>query len=332
MKRPGSLGLLFLGAGRRTSLLRRFIRSCEKESVEPRLVCFEKEMDVPVASLAKVVKCTQWSAWNIDDIIGLARSEDIDVVIPCMDGACYNLSCHATLVEREGRCWPCVSYAGPCVMFGDKREAEYVFNGIGVKTPQFRGRVSFPAIVKPRIGYGGRGQSIAHCESEIRTRTGKYPDKYIVQPLIAGDEYSVDAYVSKTGRVLGCVPRRRLVVHGGEVIKSMTVKDGQIIAEATQIIRACSGFFGPLNLQCIRQKETLYWLEVNCRFGGGVILSIEAGADYTRLLIREALGRPVHPVRWIDGLLMTRSFTETFFDCDNRAALRQGGVPSWHLR
>jgi hypothetical protein len=41
---------------------------------------------------------------------------------------------------------------------------------------------------------------------------------------------------------------------------------------------------------------------------------MEAGADYAKLLIREALGKPVEKVNWRDKLLMTRSYQETFHE------------------
>ncbi len=78
------------------------------------------------------------------------------------------------------------------------------------------------------------------------------------------------------------------------------------------------GFLGPITLQAIEGAGDPWFIEINPRFGGGVILSIEAGADYPRLLIREALGRPVEPVEWREGVLMTRAFREVFHEESDR--------------
>ena len=59
-------------------------------------------------------------------------------------------------------------------------------------------------------------------------------------------------------------------------------------------------------------------MEINPRLGGGVITSIEAGADITEFILRNYLGEDLDScVSWKDRTLMTRYFKEVIFYADN---------------
>jgi carbamoylphosphate synthase large subunit len=87
-------------------------------------------------------------------------------------------------------------------------------------------------------------------------------------------------------------------------------------------ILAAGGFEGPITFQAIERDGRCWFIEGNLRFGGGVIVSIEAGADFAWLLVREALGRSVEPVSWREGVLMTRAYREVFHEGQDYGHLR----------
>ena len=83
-------------------------------------------------------------------------------------------------------------------------------------------------------------------------------------------------------------------VRSGEVVKSRTVKDQSIIDETIKVIEALNklkdekgnGAIGPLTIQFFKtDKNKIYLLEINPRFGGGVPLSLECGADYGNAML-----------------------------------------------
>ena len=142
---------------------------------------------------------------------------------------------------------------------------------------------------------------------------------FLIQKYLIADEYTVDAYISSQGKALSIVPRKRMEVTSGEATKSITIKDEEIINLSKQIISLIN-FQGPITLQFLREKTTnkLYIMEINPRYGGGVITSLKAGADSTMMVLNEYLNKPLQEINnWEENLIMTRAFREFFYHANN---------------
>ena len=58
------------------------------------------------------------------------------------------------------------------------------------------------------------------------------------------------------------------------------------------------GGVGPLTVPCFvgeQADSAIHFTEINPRVGGGLLLSIAAGANYPKQIIRMALGQPIEP-------------------------------------
>ena len=145
-------------------------------------------------------------------------------------------------------------------------------------------------------------------------------DDYVIQQYIADrEEYTVDCYVTTSGKIISIVPRLRIQTAGGEVMNSETRRDKNLIDISEQVLKS-GDFKGPVTIQFLRDKKTgaTYIMEINPRLGGGVITSIEAGADITEFILRNYLGEELEPCdSWKDRTLMTRYFKEVIFYADN---------------
>jgi len=100
----------------------------------------------------------------------------------------------------------------------------------------------------------------------------------------------------------------------GEVTKSITEFDQNIMSISERILNS-GNFAGPITLQFLREKSTgnVFVMEINPRFGGGVINSIEAGFNIPLILLKEYLNLPVEPIQqWKRNLLMLRTNREIF--------------------
>ena len=117
----------------------------------------------------------------------------------------------------------------------------------------------------------------------------------LVQPFIEGTEYTIDVLADFTGKVVSAVPRKRIEVRAGEVVKSCTV-DRPDIAEMAVNITENLNVIGPITLQCIDTGQQLYWIEINARFGGGVTLSFAAGVDYPLFIYKMTHGERLQPI------------------------------------
>jgi len=306
------MNILMLGAGRRVSLVNRLKRAGQLEGEEVNVFAYEDSVYCAISNRAKVIAGKKWTDPSFkSDLFSIIEREKINVVIPLMDGATVALS---ELSGEIKNCWACVSRADLCNTFYDKRKSEDWFVSHNVRTPLFRENeeIVFPAIVKDAFGFGAKGQYVVQNVRELADACSILK-RYVVQPFIKGREYSVDAYVSKSGETLGCVTRIRLHVIGGEVCNSITKKNSLLENECRRIL-SLGGFQGPITLQAIETTEGFYFLEINPRFGGGVILSMEAGADFAGMVIREALSRPVGKTEWREELMMTRAYQETFHE------------------
>jgi carbamoyl-phosphate synthase large subunit len=95
--------------------------------------------------------------------------------------------------------------------------------------------------------------------------------------------------------------------------RGRTVKDARLIDLAVSCAAALP-FAGPVNIQCRIVQGRPVVFEINPRFSGGIPLTIEAGADFPRMLAQLALGRRVAPSigRFRDQLWMTNYEASVF--------------------
>jgi carbamoyl-phosphate synthase large subunit len=307
------VNILFLGGAKRVSLAERFVSAGSRTGVNLRIFSYELGEDVPISAVGTIVVGLRWNHPHVlDHIAATVRDRRIHVLLPFVDPA----TILAAQLKAELRgCLIPVSPEPVCRRFFDKLWAHEWFLSHGFDVPVFDGR--FPAIAKPVLGSASNGVRILSGESESRLFFESHrANDYLLQRYVTGREYTVDCYIAQDGRTVAVIPRQRLVVAAGEVIKTRTIHRPDMVAICRQIIgRAC--LRGPINIQFIEDERSgrLYLMEVNPRFGGGVIASIEAGADMPLYVLNEYLGRENVPLeRWDENLLMMRANREFFRD------------------
>lgn len=295
--------VLFIAAGRRVSLAKRFIEHGFD------VYSYETEIECPIKSVAQIIEGKRWSDPNIrQDILNVIEELKPDLVIPLSD--------HATPILSS------IVYRG--IVTGSGRSNTICLDK--KKFEEFLSKESYyptivpnePVILKPVKGANSKGL--------IKTTWEEYGAKldanYVAQRLIDGFEISVDAYFNKFSKMIDAVPRKRIEVQGGEVSRSITLpRNSYGVVELTRLVGERIGVVGPTCTQFIIDKDNKpYIMEVNARFGGGVILSLEAGFDQIRLLKDEWVdGKLVLPALhdWKANLSMTRYFQEYFYGDNN---------------
>lgn len=150
-----------------------------------------------------------------------------------------------------------------------------------------------PLMMKPKDGMGSQNVFKINNFKELKFFK-EYIKNAMIQEFIEGDEYTVDVLVDLEGNPIYIVPRKRIEVRSGEVVKSSTEKNGMIIGETLKVINKLNelrdngdlALQGPLTIQFFKKiNGDIYLLEINPRFGGGVPLSFEAGADYGKSIL-----------------------------------------------
>jgi carbamoyl-phosphate synthase large subunit len=187
--------------------------------------------------------------------------------------------------------------------------------GLPVPATRLRDHVDIPKpwIVKPRFGRGSRDVHVARTLTDLRRALRWTPDP-IVQALVEGREFTVDALVGRDGAVAGMSPRWRLETKAGISTKGLTFSDPKVVRTVERVL-VTVGLVGPANVQGFVTKDgDVVVLEVNPRFSGGLPLTLHAGADLVGEYVRAILGKPIRPERLVarPGVAMSRYFDEVF--------------------
>ncbi|MHB1688177.1 MAG: ATP-grasp domain-containing protein [Ignavibacteriaceae bacterium] len=306
------VNILLLGGAKRLSLAERFIASGKELNLNVNIFSYELDERLPIAAKGKIIIGKRWiDADVLNHLRKIIFENEIGIVLPCVDPS---ISISSRLKNDLSEVFIPVSDLSVCELTYDKILANTWLKEIGVPVPA--NNFELPLIAKLRKGSASQGIVIIKNETEL----GKFlesnsKEDYLVQKFIDAEEYTVDAYISTNGEFIGAVPRLRIEVISGEVVKAVTKNDKEIIT-LTEKILASNKFFGPITVQFLREKKSgkLYLMEINPRLGGGVINSIEAGFDIPYFILSEFLGKQVEQTSaWLENLLMIRTYREVFF-------------------
>ena len=95
------------------------------------------------------------------------------------------------------------------------------------------------------------------------------------------------------------------------------VKNSHIMNEAAKLVEILGAGPGVITLQLfLTDDDKVRFIEINPRFGGGVPLSIKAGANFPKWILQELLGEKAR-VRfdgYKDNLIMLRYDDEVWLD------------------
>lgn len=308
------LVVLMLGGARRVSMADLLKESGRRMGYEVEIVSYELSRQVPIAAAGKVRVGLKWGDPGVvADIIETVKEYGVNIILPFVDGAIEVASkCREELPDVFV---PVSDFEVARVMF-DKVEAAEKFKAAGIPIPKTYNVLNAvtPAIAKPRHGSASRGIKVFRNLDDLMHLSNL--DDYLVQEYISErEEYTVDCYISQQGETLCVVPRIRLEVMGGEVTRTCTCRNEQLISMSHDVIKAF-GLRGPVTLQFLRdlKNERYLLMEVNPRLGGGVVCSIKAGAPIADYIMSEALGVDVAPSdEWTDNALMARYWREVMF-------------------
>jgi carbamoyl-phosphate synthase large subunit len=317
-----NVNILFTCGGRRVALLQQFRRAMAEMGVTGRLIV----TDITAASSAfqaadeGILVPRADASDYLDALEGIVVSQKVRLVVPLSDLDLLTLAGSVERLQRHG-CVVMIGSQDAVAVCRDKsRTADFLeergLEGICTQALEvFRKSPSFPCFVKPVGGSGSVGAGRIDSAAQLDAHVERHGQRLIVQEVLDGQEFTVDVYRSRSGPIRAVVPRLRLAVRAGEVEKSITMHDKELIAAAETICEGLPGLWGAFCCQCRRAigedgrpTGRARFFEINPRFGGGMPLSIAAGADFPRFLLEDVLGIPVADgsADFTDHLLMLR--------------------------
>jgi carbamoyl-phosphate synthase large subunit len=315
-----SLNVLITAASRRVPLVqafRRAVMSCGGGSVivtdvnplSPAVYAADRAYRVPLAS----------DAGYVDEVLAICKSERVGLVVPTIDDELTSFALAAPAF-REGGVLVAVSCAETTAVCNDKYDTCRTLRANGIAAAasflprDLAAAPAFPLFVKPRFGRGSVGAYMIRTPRDLAFFV-EYVSDPVVQEYLDGPEFTIDMLCDFSGRPLSIVPRERVVIRAGVSDRGRTSKDPRLLDLAVACAAALP-FAGPVNIQCRIVAGRPIVFEINPRFSGGIPLTIEAGADFPRMLAQLALGRRVAPSigRFRDNVWMTNYEASVFLE------------------
>ena len=305
--------ILFTGVGRRIELLQAFRTAALVLNKE--LKIYGADMAGTAPALAYCDYSRKVIAMNepgyIENLLRICADDHIDLLIPTIDTDLLLLSENKEKFEMVGT-KVLISAPDKIRICRDKNNTSQFFVDCGLHAPMpvndwREYKSGFPAFIKPKDGSSSINAYKVENENELKLYAAQI-DEYVVQPFVDGKEYTIDIFCHWDGEPVSIVPRERIQVRAGEVLKTRIELDQTMIEESR---RLCSAFkpCGPLTVQLIRDKDTGidYYIEINPRFGGGSPLSMRAGARSAEAILKMIDGEQVENCTDIaDGAVYSR--------------------------
>lgn len=296
------MNILFTGVGRRVELVQAFRQAALQENIRLRIYGADMNDTAPALVYCDYTRivCGMKDERYIPCLLDLCEQDRIDLLIPTIDTDLLVLSEYKEKFAEIGT-KILISEKDKIALCRDKNYTADFFESCGVQAPKtinqyenYQG--TYPCFIKPKDGSSSINAFAVKDASELEMYAKKIGD-YVIQPYIEGDEYTVDIFCDFEGNPIYIVPRQRLAVRSGEVLKTKIELNVEIIEECKKIIEKFKPC-GPMTVQLIRQKETGvdYYIEINPRFGGGAPLSMKAGANSARGILRLLKGERINGI------------------------------------
>jgi len=317
--------ILITSAGRRVSLVRSFRDALKELEISGKvfvLDCSDKISSRFVADGFFKAKRLSHPEY-ISDLLNICIRNSIKLIIPTIDTELLQLSQAKKEFEKNG-ITILVPSESAIRLFLSKKDTNIFFTENNIPCPKMYENHSlnlidsnhFPLFIKPKNGSSSKDAFKVRNHKDLEFFC-EYISEPIVEECLVGEEITIDVLIGKTGKVLYCVPRKRIEVRDGEVSKAITIFNNEIISYCKKICSLVDGIYGCINIQCFLDKDSkIKFFEVNPRFGGGFPLSLASGANFPKWILEIEHGKEIKDLDidkpWKRDLIMLR-FDEGIF-------------------
>lgn len=304
--------ILFTGVGRRVELLQAFRNAALVLNIDLKIYGADMAGTAPALAYCDYTRkvVAMKDSGYIKNLVDICIEDHIDLLIPTIDTDLLVLAENKRKFEEIGT-RVMISDPDKIRICRDKNNTSQFFVDCGLHAPMpvndwKEYKAGFPAFIKPKDGSSSINAFKVENEDELEVYADQVED-YIVQPFVNGHEYTIDIFCNWKGEPIYIVPRERLQVRAGEVLKTRIELDQMMIEESKKI---CDRFkpCGPMTVQLIRDDNCVDWfIEINPRYGGGAPLSMKAGARSAETVLRLLCDKEVENATDLaDGAIYSR--------------------------
>ncbi|PHA03093.1 transcriptional regulator [Bacillus pseudomycoides] len=311
-----NMNILFTSSGRRVALIKKFKEAFEQEKMNGNIITADLKETAPTVYFSDkhfiVPRVTEEN--YVEELLQICQKENISLIIPLIDTELILLAENKPIFEEIG-VKVLVSSKELNEIANNKVNTYNFFISHNILTPKVysdeeihRKKYQFPVLIKPRDGSSSKGVTKIKNEKELNFFKDYIPNA-MIQEYVSGEEYTVDVMVDFDGNIKTIVPRLRIETRAGEVSKGVTKKDHKIIKAVENVVKNLPAPVGCITLQCFKKADgEITFIEINPRFGGGIPLSIEAGANFPLWTIKMCQGEVFaeKDFSWKENLMMLR--------------------------
>lgn len=286
------MNLLFTNSGRRTYLIEYALELKNKGFLNEIFVADTNENTASFyisGSIKTLItpRVSEGEDSYLNALLNHCIDNSIDAVIPLMDFEFPVLSRNKILFENKG----CRVVISDELVISNtlNKKNNYIFNNQNnIPTPLSYFKVSdfpeeTPCVQKKVLGSGSIGISFHKCKKTISNfREGVD----MLQELIVGQEYGIDVLNDLNGNFIHACCRKKIAMRSGETDKAEVVYNDKLYDFAKKISVAYK-HIGNMDIDIIKdEKDNIWCIDINPRFGGGYPFTHVAGFNYLMFIIQ----------------------------------------------
>lgn len=222
----------------------------------------------------------------IKAIKNIVKERHIDAIYPTMDSVITVLKNH----EDELGCKVVSSPKETTdICLSKTKTYKYLKGFVPIpKTYSINEVEQYPVFVKPDVGYGARGATVVSNPFQLRSITDVRNDLLILEYL-PGDEYTVDCFTDRFGKLLYAAARCRNRIKSGISVNTSFAENQEDFLEIARKINERIVFRGAWFFQVKRDSNgNLCLLEIASRIGGSSLLSRAKGVNLVLMSLFDA--------------------------------------------
>jgi carbamoyl-phosphate synthase large subunit len=284
-----------------------------------------------VADSARVVpKCRDAS--YLPALVEICKREKVEVILCGTDLEVPILAEHRADIEKATGARLIVSSPESVAIADDKWLTVEFLRNSGLDAPrsalnegarELAREIGFPLVVKPRIGAGSIGLSVARNERELDKALEA--EGMIVQEYLLPDdeEFTVGTLVFE--RKCHSVVALQRTLRFGNTHTAMSGDFPDVAAHAALVAERLPGAYGPVNVQLRKTERGPVVFEINARFSGTTPLRAELGFNEVDVLLRHLVdGAPIPPVQ-LRRAIVLRWTSEVVVPLEDLETMRSTG-------
>ncbi len=308
--------ILITSIGRRVELIQLFKKAIKDKNIPCNVIGIDYSKTAPgIKFVDKYEHISKIDSKNYkQELVSIIKKHNVGLIIPTIDTELLFLSSLKGDLLTKFDCNVLIPDLDVLNNFRNKINSHNYFIQNGFKTPSLLepNKVNtFPVFIKPFDGSSSIGARKVEnrLELDYLLKTTKNP---MIQEFIEGPEFSVDVFKYSNNEIVSLVIRERIAVRSGEISKGRILKDSLIEREVRRFAQSIK-FIGNITIQVIKKENIVYFIEVNCRFGGGTPISIMAGANSCHYALDMMLDKPLTLIPKIQTNLDFARYDQTVF-------------------